>query len=202
MEDVVSATKDWAKDSERVMCACSRSGRVRVRLEVASGGQDGEAVRVVLEPTPAFGCVLNFPQYTGQLVKHLLCDRLEGEEWHKLECVDNDCVQCGWENCMPRCPPMYTEGVARWREYVKVPHPKAASNPEKFRDRKILVEQYKQGTRAQLMEKLQSLVTEWIPFNFTGNWVGGGGGGTGGGGGNWIGWAGLGRSAFKTKTEN
>jgi hypothetical protein len=169
MEDVVCAAKEWAKDNERLPCACSASGRVRVRMEVI-GEAPGE-VQVILETSPAVGCVLNFPQYTGQLVKHILCERVDGEEWHKIACIDGECTACGWENRMPRCPAMYTEGAARWREYVKVPHPKAVSHPEKFGDRKLLIEKYHHGTRAQLMEKLEALITEWIPFNFTGNWV-------------------------------
>jgi hypothetical protein len=108
-------------------------------------------------PDDALMCATNHPKYSAQLARRMICQPEDGE-WPKWDCVHGLCLDCSlpmgyWSSHgnpnMSGLPSSHGPGGnctllwndtpdARWREWQKVPHPKAVSDPEKFGNKKIM----------------------------------------------------------------
>ena len=71
-------------------------------------------------PANACGCVKNIlhsTEFLHRFANRMLCplDKDTGATFNNLACVDGDCLECGWEKKIGRCPHLYSNKPATWK---------------------------------------------------------------------------------------
>jgi len=149
-----------AKERDRKSCLCRKHVEAQIVFKACMKFRTGLANRAASNDTDILRSVTEAAELT-------LCPKQDDDAYHKIECLERRCSECGVDKLKLLPEELSDEGSVRWSRYVYVPTGKFLANGQE--KKKITLVQ-KETPPSELFLYFQELLEAYPLHSFMARW--------------------------------